>query len=54
MLGDTEGAWPHLEAAFHERVGMLAFLHTDPVLDALRSDRRFSALTERVQAESRH
>jgi TolB-like protein/DNA-binding winged helix-turn-helix (wHTH) protein len=52
MLGDTASAWPNLEAAFRERVGMLAFLHTDPVLDPLRSDPRFDALAARVEAAS--
>jgi TolB-like protein/DNA-binding winged helix-turn-helix (wHTH) protein len=53
MLDDAAGAWPSLEAAFRERVGMLAFLHTDPALDPLRSDPRFEALVGRVRAESK-
>lgn len=50
MLDDVDGVWPLLDEAFRERIGMLALLHTDPLLDPLRSDRRFEDLAAKVKS----
>jgi serine/threonine-protein kinase len=37
-----------LERAFEERSGFMAFLHVEPMFDALRTDSRFVSLVRRV------
>jgi TolB-like protein/DNA-binding winged helix-turn-helix (wHTH) protein/Tfp pilus assembly protein PilF len=47
-LGDKEQAFVWLEKAYEERSNFLAFLKVFPIVDPLRSDRRFDELTRRV------
>ena len=53
MVGNTERALDHLEAALDERVGMLAFVDRDPALDSLRREPRFQALAARLNETAR-
>jgi adenylate cyclase len=47
-LGETDQAFSHLRRAYDERSFFLAFLRSDPMLDALRSDPRFSELLKKL------
>ena len=47
-LGDKDGAFRWLEHAYEARDGALIWLAVDPVVDNLRSDKRFSDLLNRV------
>jgi hypothetical protein len=47
-VGDRETGFSHLEKAFAERSDGMTFLTTDPNLDDLRQDPRFSELVRRV------
>ena len=47
-LGDKEQAFVWLEKAYQERSNYVAFLKVFPLLDPLRSDRRFNDLIQRV------
>ncbi len=47
-LGEHDRAFEWLERAYRERRGWLAYLEVEPVLDPLRSDRRFTDLVERM------
>jgi TolB-like protein/Tfp pilus assembly protein PilF len=47
-LGDLDLAFTWLEKAFAERSSGLAFLKSDPRLDALHGDERFAALARRM------
>src|SRR5205814_5415345 len=47
-LGDTEQAFRWLNRAYEERDGWLIWLKSDPVLDNLRSDERFTTLLGRI------
>lgn len=48
-LGDVDASFDLLEKAHQERRGWLAYLRIEPVLDPLRSDRRFHRLLERMR-----
>ena len=48
-LGDTDKAIEDLEAAYDDRVGMMAFLRRDPVMDTVRQPPRVQALISRVE-----
>ncbi len=47
-LGDKDHAFEWLEKAFADRSDYLTQLKTDPMVDSLRSDRRFADLVRRV------
>jgi eukaryotic-like serine/threonine-protein kinase len=47
-LGQIEQAFEWLERAYHERDSWLIWLKFDPVMDELRTDRRFTSLLERI------
>lgn len=47
-LGDKDRAFQWLEHAYEGRDGWLIWLAVDPVVDSLRSDRRFAELVSRV------
>jgi TolB-like protein/DNA-binding winged helix-turn-helix (wHTH) protein/Flp pilus assembly protein TadD len=47
-LRDNDRAFDGMEKAFEERSPFLAYLKTDPKLDVLRSDVRFTSLVHRV------
>ena len=47
-LGDRDRALDWLDKAYAERSDYMAYLTLEPMLDGLRSDRRFAALVERV------
>ncbi len=47
-LKDNDGAFAWLERAYDEHDEMLGIMKTDPMLDNLRSDSRFQALSRRV------
>lgn len=53
MLGETERAMEQLEEAYAQRVAMMVFLKTDPIVDTLRSNPRFDALLQKVTQHSR-
>jgi serine/threonine protein kinase/Flp pilus assembly protein TadD len=48
-LGDLDRTFEWLEKAYEERSGFMAFINVEPMLDALRGDPRFKALTERIR-----
>jgi TolB-like protein/DNA-binding winged helix-turn-helix (wHTH) protein/Tfp pilus assembly protein PilF len=50
LIGDYDRALDALERSFEQRVGVLAFLKTDPLVDPLRSHPRFEALLRQVSA----
>jgi tetratricopeptide (TPR) repeat protein len=50
MLGDHEPALARLEEAYEKRVGMMAFLATDPAWDPVRDRPRFQAVLAKVTA----
>jgi len=52
-IDDKERTFAYLEKAYHERVGRLVWLNTDPNLEPLRSDPRFADLVRRVGLPSR-
>jgi len=52
-LGDRDQALAWLDKAYAERSDYMAYLKLEPMLDSLRSDRRFVALVERVGLPSR-
>jgi hypothetical protein len=47
-LGDNEQAFVWLETAYQERSNFVAYLKVFPLLDPIRSDRRFDDLIRRV------
>jgi serine/threonine protein kinase/tetratricopeptide (TPR) repeat protein len=47
-LGETDRAFEWLEKAYQARSDLLVYLNVDPRLDPIRTDRRFSALVDRV------
>jgi Tfp pilus assembly protein PilF len=47
-LGDHDRAFEELEKAHAERSWAMGMLRVNPVLDPLRSDKRFTALLQRV------
>jgi tetratricopeptide (TPR) repeat protein len=47
-LGDLDGAFRAMEAAYEQRSGFLVFLGIDPLSDTIRGDPRYRALSERV------
>jgi tetratricopeptide (TPR) repeat protein len=47
-LGDRDQAFVWLDKAYAERSDYMPYLRLEPMLDGLRSDRRFAALVERV------
>ena len=47
-LGDTDQAFASLQEAYDERSSWLAYIKADPMLDNLRSDRRFDKLMEQL------
>ena len=47
-LGDPNSAVEHLEKAFAQSCPWIAHLYVDPIVDALRPDRRFQNLLHRV------
>jgi len=47
-LGDTEQTFVWLEKAYEERSNYIAYLKVFPILDPIRSDRRFADLVGRV------
>ncbi len=51
-LGDRDRALEWLEKAYEERSPGLTFLKTEPMLDGLRTDRRFQDLVRRVELAS--
>ncbi len=53
VVGERDRAMEQLEQAYARRVGVLAFLRTDPALDPLRSHPRFEALVANVTQSSR-
>ncbi len=48
LLGDADQAFAWLERAYEERNHDLVFLQTDPTLDSIRSDLRFTDLLRRI------
>jgi serine/threonine protein kinase/tetratricopeptide (TPR) repeat protein len=48
-LGDLDQTFDWLEKAYEERSGFMAFINVEPMLDALRGDPRFKALTEKIR-----
>lgn len=48
LTGDRERAFAALQDAHARRVGMVIFLARDPLMDPLRADPRFDAITRRV------
>jgi len=48
-LGEAEEAFLHLDRAYAERRGLLAYLRVEPVFDPIRADPRFTALLQRMQ-----
>ena len=52
-LGDDDRAFAHLERAFDQRSDNMAILRAYPMLERLRSDRRFGELLARVDAAAR-
>jgi tetratricopeptide (TPR) repeat protein len=53
LAGERERAIDALEAAFAQRLGVMAFLATDPSVDPLRGDPRFQRLLTQIAA-ARH
>ena len=47
-LGDKDEAFAILEKSFEERSNRMVWLSVDPLLDPLRSDRRFEDLIRRI------
>jgi tetratricopeptide (TPR) repeat protein len=47
-LGDRDQAFAWLDKAFAERSDYMPYLRLEPMLDGLRSDRRFAVLVGRV------
>ena len=47
-LGDRDAAFAWLDSAYAERSVNMIFLSLGPILEPIRSDRRFTALTKRV------
>jgi len=47
-LGETDQAFACLESAYRERLGFMAFIKVEPMLDPLRSDERFADLERRI------
>ena len=52
-LGDRDQALAWLDKAYAERSDYMPYLRLEPMLDGLRSDRRFTALVERVGLPTR-
>ena len=52
-LGDRDQAFAWLDKAYTERSDYMPYLSLEPMLDGLRSDRRFAALVRRVGLPSR-
>ena len=52
-LGDRDQAFAWLDKAYSERSDYMPYLALEPMLDSLRSDRRFTALVERVGLRAR-
>jgi tetratricopeptide (TPR) repeat protein len=52
-LGETDQAIAQLERGFQERAAWMVFLNTDPFLDKLRDDSRFSDLVQRLHFHPR-
>jgi tetratricopeptide (TPR) repeat protein len=48
VLGEKDGAFAFLEAAYQERAGWLIFLGIRPTFDNIRSDPRFADLLSRI------
>jgi serine/threonine-protein kinase len=48
-LGDSDAAFAALARAHSERRGWMVYLRVDPLLDALRGDRRFGEWVERMR-----
>lgn len=47
-LGDLDRTFEWLEKAYEERSGFMAFINIEPMLDALRGDPRFKALSDKI------
>jgi hypothetical protein len=47
-LGDADRAFEWLDKAYQARSDLLVYLNVDSRLDPIRTDRRFSALLDRV------
>jgi tetratricopeptide (TPR) repeat protein len=47
-LDNTDEAFVWLEKALADRLSIMVYIQTDPVLDPLRSDPRFQALVRRM------
>jgi len=47
-LGDVDAAFEELEKAYEQCCGWMAHLYVDPIVDALRPDRRFHDLLRRI------
>jgi serine/threonine protein kinase/Tfp pilus assembly protein PilF len=47
-LGDKDKAFEYLEKGYQERAGWMIWLKVDPIWDPLHSDRRFEALTKKM------
>ncbi len=52
-LGDNDSAFDWLEKAFQDREGRMTYLKVDPLMDELRTDRRFEDLIRRVGLETK-
>lgn len=52
-LDRPEAALTRLLEAYDQRIGMMAFLGTDPAMDPLRADARFQAILAKVKASAR-
>lgn len=52
-LGEIDETFQCLDSAYEERSGFMPFLQVDPIVDRLRSDKRFAALLRRIGLEAR-
>jgi hypothetical protein len=50
-LGEKDRAFEWLEKAYQERANSMAYLGVEPLVDPLRSDRRFQDLLRRIGLE---
>ena len=48
LLGETDGAFLHLDDSFRKRESHLVMMKADPRFDSLRADARFEELLRRV------
>lgn len=51
-LGETDQVFTCLDHAIDDRDPIIVPIKTDPILDPLRSDRRFTALLRKMNLES--